>query len=177
MKSIFVRGLLTGVFLLLFASGAAAVECCCNLSGSCSGQICRNCDGCTGCSISCNGCDSTSSCGQCEINSVTGQFDNVALSDAVAQLVAGTSLEVTILGDSEKRVSLSFQDEPIRQVLARIESVAGVQLAISRTARLESSTAALVPCAAGQQRAGGWRIAGRPARPMRTPTLIEVGTR
>lgn len=175
MKSMLVRTLLTGVFLLLFASGAAAVECCCNLSGSCSGQICRICDGCTGCSISCNGCDSTSSCGQCEINSITGQFDNVALSDAVAHLVAGTSLEVTILGDSEKPVSLSFQDEPIRQVLARIESVAGVQLAVSRTFRAESSTA-LAPCAAGWQRAAGWRIAGRPARPMGTPSLGEVGT-
>lgn len=174
MKATLVRGLIIAVFLLLSASGAAAVDCCCNLSGSCSGQICRICDGCTGCSISCNGCDSTSSCGQCEINGVSGQFDKVALSDAVAHLVVGTSFQVTILGNPDVRVSVEFKNEPIRQVLARIESLAGVQLEVTRNAAIEG---AAVPgqCGSTALSARVWQIAARPARPNENSRLGDSG--
>jgi len=174
MKATLVRGLLIAIFLLLSASSAAAVECCCNLSGSCSGQICRICDGCTGCSISCNGCDSTSSCGQCEINGISGQFENVALSDALAHVVAGTSFQVTILGNPDVRVSVEFKNEPIRHVLARIESLAGVQLEVSRNAAIEG-TALPGQCGSTALSTRGWQIAARPARRGENPQLAESG--
>lgn len=135
MRSLMLRCLFMGSLFLLFgASNANAQECC---NTCCDVRLCSSvCD--CGCWSYCMGCTQIINCTQCPSLTagagdsfalpISAHLVDVTVSDALTFLVAGRGLELTVLGDAGKRISLSVEQHSLDAVLYELEKAAGVVL-------------------------------------------------
>jgi hypothetical protein len=59
---------------------------------------------------------------------VSGEFKNIPLREALVILTRGRNLEVKVLGDASKPVSLAFNERPLQLVLQDLQRTSGVPL-------------------------------------------------
>lgn len=59
---------------------------------------------------------------------VSGEFKNIPLREALVILTQGRNLEVKVLGDASKQVSLAFNERPLQLVLQDLQRESGVPL-------------------------------------------------
>jgi hypothetical protein len=134
--------LLAAAFVVLVgvSSVSAQFECC--STHTCGGErVCIQCGGC-GCFLACNPevCICVYECLACadgapqdiQTAQVTGNFQDVPVSEAVAFLARGRGLKLSVVGDPTALVSLTFEKASLGWVLGEIERLSGVSLEVER---------------------------------------------
>lgn len=141
-----VQTILWKLILLLGLSAAPAVaeRCCCTAPEGCSGQphtYCVDCGSACTCTMTCYGpefnCGASYDCNclPTMATRVSGTYEGASVSSVVAGLVAGKPVDVSLLGDGNVPVTLSFKGRSLEWVLSELERQTGVSLLVREMPR------------------------------------------